>query len=234
MAASKVLFTPGVLSPALPGMYSIQFDESGDMYKVDSAGTATRVCGATFHNALQGRTVENCHSIDAISGLTDALNTQSNARWISCINDVTQSFYFEGTSEIEVEWNELLNKTSGFIHNVYVNPERIQIDFTGWVALSFHINMENDENNRVLVRAQASINDVKIDESTVYGYVRSYRYVDVCSCSLPALPIQVDQSDVLQIHLQYSLNDDIEDIGDVDDAVSTRIGESHIFLKELI
>ena len=131
--AAKIQFTPGTITPSASGLWSIQFDNAGNAYRVDDAGNAYPMQGMTIHNALSDRSVNDCHPQSAITGLVSALSgkesslgnptqdgmhlssdTSGNRSWVtppahggvfSAINNTTQSFGSPGVTDILVEWD---------------------------------------------------------------------------------------------------------------------------------
>ncbi len=259
--AAKIQMTPGALTPSASGLWSIQFDAAGVAHRVDDAGNTFPMGGVTVHNLLSGRSTADSHPTSAITGLDTSLGSKeptlgnpsvdgqhlastaagvrfwetppSPARCFAGINDTQQSFGSPGVSELEIEWDTEILKHSDFTHSESTDPEEIEVEFSGWLEASYSINFESDESNRILTKAWLSKNGTEITESISYGYIRSYSYVDVTTNSLPPLPIQVTANDIIRVHAQYAYNDDVDSMPDSNDDVYTRVGESHIFLKEL-
>lgn len=263
MGSSKIQFTPGALTNSASGLWSIQFDAAGIAYRVDDAGNAFELSGITLHNLLSGRTDANCHSQAAITGLSSSLAGKENSlgnptvsgmqlvstvagvrSWVTVagsprcfdgINGVLQSFGSVGVDELIINWNtEVLKHIAAYTHSTVTNPQNITVKFTGWIALSYHINFESDESARVLVKCWASKNGTAISGTTTYAWMYRDSSCDVATCSLPFKAVSVTTNDIIRIHAEYARNGTVDDLGDSNDDIYIRAGESHISMVELL
>lgn len=259
MPASKIQCTPGALTPSAPGLFSIQFDSSGNAYIVDDAGVASAMNGVTIHNLLSGRSDADVHPLAAISGLSTALagkepglgnptqdgmhltSTAAGIRsWenppeppnlFSAKNETWQSFAAQ--SEVITEWDVEIIKHSKFVHSTGTNPEEITINHTGFIKLFVKSNFEINENNRILHRVHASLDWGWFPETIAYAYMRHQSYIDVGSAIIPGVILPVTSGQILRIHSQIAYNDDVSGLG-VQKNVNTLWGESTITIETVV
>ncbi len=259
--AAKIQLTPGTVTPSAPGLWSIQFDTTGQAYRVDDAGNSYPMNGVTVHNSLSGLSDVDAHPISAITSLSTTLGSKENvlgnptadgqhlisttggARgWgdppvqeiphlFSARNETLQSFTSQ--AEVVTEWDVETVKHSKFTHSTSTNPEEVLINHTGFIQLWVKSNFEINVSDRILLRTHASLDWGWYPETIAYAYMRHRSYVDVGTAIIPGVVLPVTAGQILRIHNQIALDDDVSGLGD-QESVNTLWGESTITIATVV